>query len=148
MPTLYVFTALRGTMEDKSRITRGLSFDDVLLRPARSGVLPRDTDVRTRLTRSLTVNIPVLSAAMDTVTEARLAIAIAQEGGLGVIHKNLTVEEQAEEVDRVKRSQAGIISHPFTLTPEHKLGDAEALMARYTSPVSPSRTRPACSWAS
>ncbi len=126
-----MFTALRGTMEDETRITRGLSFDDVLLRPARSGVLPRDTNVRTRLTRNLTVNIPVLSAAMDTVTEARLAIAIAQEGGLGVIHKNLTMEEQAEEVDRVKRSQAGIISHPFTLTPDHKLGDAEALMARY-----------------
>ncbi|HRZ81263.1 MAG TPA: IMP dehydrogenase, partial [Candidatus Hydrogenedentes bacterium] len=118
-------------MTDDSRITRGLSFDDVLLCPARSGVLPRDTDVRTRLTRAVSLNIPLLSAAMDTVTESRLAISIAQEGGLGVIHKNLTLSEQAEEVDRVKRSQAGIVSHPFTLTPEHKLKDAEALMGRY-----------------
>ncbi len=118
-------------MTHEDSIRRGLSFDDVLLVPARSGVLPKDTDVRARLTRRLTLNIPLLSAAMDTVTEARLAIAIAQEGGIGIIHKNLTVEEQAEEVDRVKRSQAGIVTHPFTLTPEHKLRDAEALMARY-----------------
>lgn len=118
-------------MTDHSRIAKGLSFDDVLLCPARSSVLPKNTDVRTRLTRTLTLNIPLLSAAMDTVTESTLAIAIAQEGGIGVIHKNLSIEEQAEEVDRVKRSQAGIVTHPFTLTPEHKLSDAEALMSRY-----------------
>ncbi len=118
-------------MDNNDRISKGLSFDDVLLRPARSDVLPRDVDLRTRLTRKLTLNIPLISAAMDTVTEARLAIAIAQEGGLGVIHKNLSIDDQASEVDRVKRSQAGIISDPFTLTPEHTLQDAENLMARY-----------------
>ncbi len=113
------------------RISKGLSFDDVLLRPARSEVLPREVQLGTLLTRKLRLNIPVLSAAMDTVTEARLAIALAQEGGIGIIHKNLTIEEQAAEVDRVKRSQAGIITHPFTLTPQHKIADAEKLMARY-----------------
>ncbi len=113
------------------RISKGLSFDDVLLRPARSEVLPREVELGARLTRTLRLNIPVLSAAMDTVTEARLAIALAQEGGIGIIHKNFTIEEQAAEVDRVKRSQAGIITHPFTLTPEHKIADAEKLMARY-----------------
>mgnify|MGYP006280512905 CR=1 FL=1 len=118
-------------MNHQERITRGLSFDDVLLRPARSDVLPKDVSLHTRLTRNLAVNIPVLSAAMDTVTESRLAIAIAQEGGIGVIHKNLTIDEQASEVDRVKRSQAGIITEPFTLTPEHTVADAEALMSRY-----------------
>ena len=113
------------------RISKGLSFDDVLLRPARSEVLPRDVNVATRLTRGISLNIPLTSAAMDTVTEARLAIAIAQEGGLGVIHKNLSIDEQASEVDRVKRSQAGIITHPFTLTSERTLQDAEDLMSRY-----------------
>lgn len=118
-------------MNTTDRISKGLSFDDVLLRPARSGVLPRDVSVTTRLTRQLALNIPLLSAAMDTVTESRLAIALAQEGGIGVIHRNLTIDEQASEVDRVKRSQAGIISDPFTLTPEHTLQDAEDLMSRY-----------------
>ena len=118
-------------MEYKQDIQEGLSFDDVLLVPARSEWAPRDVALQTRLTRALSLNIPLLSAAMDTVTESRLAIAIAQEGGMGIIHKNLTVEEQAEEVDRVKRSQAGIITHPFTLTPDQKLRAAEELMARY-----------------
>ncbi len=118
-------------MKNETIIQEGLSFDDVLLVPARSEWAPRDVNLATRLTRTLTLNIPLMSAAMDTVTESRLAIAIAQEGGIGIIHKNLTVEEQAEEVDRVKRSQAGIITHPFTLTPDQKLRDAEALMARY-----------------
>ena len=113
------------------RISQGLSFDDVLLKPARSNVLPRDVDVRTKFTRNITLNIPLSSAAMDTVSEARLAIAIAQEGGIGVIHKNLTIAEQAAEVDRVKRSQAGIITEPITLRPEQTVRDAEALMARY-----------------
>lgn len=113
------------------RISQGLSFDDVLLKPARSNVLPRDVDVRTKFTRNITLNIPLSSAAMDTVSEARLAIAIAQEGGIGVIHKNLTIAEQAAEVDRVKRSQAGIITEPITLRPEQTVREAEALMARY-----------------
>ncbi len=118
-------------MEPSDRISKGLSFDDVLLRPAHSSVLPRDVRLQTKLTRGLTINIPLVSAAMDTVTEARLAIALAQEGGLGIIHKNLSIEDQANEVDRVKRSQAGIITDPFTLTLDHKLQDAEDLMARY-----------------
>ena len=118
-------------MNDKDRIREGLSFDDVLIRPAKSDVLPRDVDITTRLTRSIALNIPLVSAAMDTVTEARLAIAIAQEGGLGFIHKNLTIDEQASEVDRVKRSQAGIISAPITLRPHNTVQEAENLMARF-----------------
>ena len=118
-------------MDSNNRITPGLSFDDVLLVPAHSTVLPRDADVRTRLTRTLGINIPLVSAAMDTVTESRLAIAIAQEGGMGIIHKNLTAEDQAAEIDRVKRSQAGIITAPFTLRPDRSLRDANDLMARY-----------------
>jgi len=118
-------------MNQDDRISKGLSFDDVLLCPARSDVLPRDVDISTRLTRTLRLNIPLLSAAMDTVTESRLAIALAQEGGIGIIHKNLTMEDQASEVDRVKRSQAGTITSPFTLSPRNTLQDAEDLMARY-----------------
>ncbi|MBI2434833.1 MAG: IMP dehydrogenase [Candidatus Hydrogenedentes bacterium] len=118
-------------MDSIERISKGLSFDDVLLRPARSNVLPREVSIATRLSRNLSVNIPILSAAMDTVTEYRLAVAIAQEGGLGIIHKNLSVDQQALEVDQVKRSQAGIITQPFTLTPDQKLHDAENLMSRY-----------------
>ncbi len=118
-------------MIQNDRISEGLSFDDVLLRPARSNVLPRDADVSTRFTRNISLNVPLVSAAMDTVTEARLAMAIAQEGGIGVIHKNLTIDEQAAEVDRVKRSQAGIITDPITLSPDQSVQDAEDLMARY-----------------
>jgi IMP dehydrogenase len=118
-------------MTTEKVIRKGLSFDDVLLCPLRSDVLPRDVDVSTRLTRGIRLNIPLLSAAMDTVTEARLAIAIAQEGGIGIIHKNFPAADQASEVDRVKRSQAGIVTDPFTLTADHKLQDAEDLMGRY-----------------
>ncbi|MBI2434790.1 MAG: IMP dehydrogenase, partial [Candidatus Hydrogenedentes bacterium] len=118
-------------MDSIERISKGLSFDDVLLRPARSNVLPREVSIATRLSRNLSLNIPLLSAAMDTVTEYRLAVAIAQEGGLGIIHKNLSIDQQALEVDQVKRSQAGIITQPFTLTPDQKLHDAENLMSRY-----------------
>jgi len=118
-------------MNSNERITEGLSFDDVLLRPARSNVLPRDVDASTRFTRNIRLNIPLISAAMDTVTEARLAIAISQEGGIGVIHKNLSIDEQASEVDKVKRSQAGIITDPITLSPNRTVRDAEDLMARY-----------------
>jgi IMP dehydrogenase len=118
-------------MDTTPKIVKGLSFDDVLLVPARSEVLPREVDLSTQLTRGVRINIPLVSAAMDTVTESRLAIALAQVGGMGIIHKNLSVEDQAMEVDRVKRSQAGIITDPFTLTPEHSLQDAEDLMSRY-----------------
>jgi len=110
---------------------QGLAFDDVLLQPAYSEVLPSETDVSTHLTARIRLNIPILSAAMDTVTEARLAIALAQEGGLGVIHKNMSIEVQAREVDTVKRSESGMIVNPITLSPEATVGEAENLMSRY-----------------
>ncbi|MDQ0340596.1 IMP dehydrogenase [Caldalkalibacillus uzonensis] len=109
----------------------GLTFDDVLLLPAKSEVLPRDVSVKTKLSEKLTLNIPILSAAMDTVTEAEMAIAMARQGGLGIIHKNLSIEEQAEHVDRVKRSESGVITKPFYLTPDHQVYDAEHLMSKY-----------------
>ncbi len=109
----------------------GLTFDDVLLVPARSRILPRDVDVTTRVTRQITLKLPIISAGMDTVTEARMAIAMAREGGIGIIHRNLTIEKQAEEVDKVKRSEHGVITNPFRLTPEHAVNDAAALMERY-----------------
>ncbi|MCL6596014.1 MAG: IMP dehydrogenase [Firmicutes bacterium] len=109
----------------------GLTFDDVLLLPGPSDVVPRDVDVSTRFTRRVRLNIPIVSAGMDTVTESRMAIAIAREGGIGVIHKNLSVEAQAAEVDRVKRSEAGVITDPIFLHPGHPVRDALALMARY-----------------
>ncbi len=109
----------------------GLTFDDVLLVPAKSEVLPNNVDVSTKLTRKIRLNIPILSAGMDTVTEGRLAIAIAREGGIGVIHKNMTIEEQVMEVDKVKRSEHGVIVDPFHLSPDHLIGDALELMERY-----------------
>ncbi|OIJ16258.1 IMP dehydrogenase [Anaerobacillus arseniciselenatis] len=109
----------------------GLTFDDVLLVPAKSEVLPKDVSVSTTLSKTLKLNIPVVSAGMDTVTEAKMAIAMAREGGLGIIHKNMSIEAQAEEVDRVKRSESGVITNPFYLTPEHQVYDAEHLMAKY-----------------
>lgn len=112
-------------------IQEALTFDDVLLTPGYTEVLPGEVDVRARLTKSLTLGIPILSSAMDTVTEARLAIALAREGGLGVIHRNMTVEQQVEEVDKVKRSESGMIVDPITLPPEAILRDAENIMARY-----------------
>jgi IMP dehydrogenase len=108
-----------------------LTFDDVLLVPRLSSVHPRDVEVRSRFSRRIEINIPIVSAAMDTVTEAELAIAIAREGGIGVLHKNLTIEEQAAQVDRVKRSESGMIVDPFTLPPTATLAEAQALMARY-----------------
>src|SRR5213082_3305691 len=96
----------------------GLTFDDVLLVPSYSEILPRDVDIKTRLTKEITLNVPMLSAAMDTVTEASLAIALAREGGLGILHKNMTVEKQAAEVRKVKRSESGMILDPITLTTE------------------------------
>ena len=109
----------------------GLTFDDVLLVPSHSRVLPRDVDISTRLSRNIKLNTPLLSAGMDTVTEARMAIAIAREGGIGIIHRNMPLEKQAEEVDKVKRSEHGVITNPFRLSPEHTLNDAAALMERY-----------------
>ncbi len=110
---------------------QALTFDDVLLVPAASDVLPSEADVSTRFTRDIRLNIPLVSAGMDTVTEARMAIAIAREGGIGVIHKNMPVERQAAEVDKVKRSEHGVITDPFYLSPQHTIRDALALMERY-----------------
>ena len=110
---------------------RGLTFDDVLLIPAESNVLPADVDLHTRLTRKITLNIPVMSAAMDTVTEYRMAIALAREGGIGVIHKNMSIGQQAEQVDMVKRSENGVITDPFWLGPGHTLAEADELMAKF-----------------
>ncbi len=109
----------------------GLTFDDVLLVPAKSEVLPRDVDLKSSLSATLHLNVPIISAAMDTVTEAEMAIAMARQGGLGIIHKNMSVAAQAEHVDRVKRSESGVITNPFYLTAEHKVYDAEHLMSKY-----------------
>ena len=110
---------------------RGLTFDDVLLIPAESNVLPADVDLHTQLTKKITLNIPVMSAAMDTVTESRMAIALAREGGIGVIHKNMSIGQQAEQVDMVKRSENGVITDPFWLGPGHTLAEADELMAKF-----------------
>ena len=110
---------------------RGLTFDDVLLIPAESNVLPADVDLHTQLTKKITLNIPVMSAAMDTVTESRMAIALAREGGIGVIHKNMSIGQQAEQVDMVKRSENGVITNPFWLGPGHTLAEADELCAKY-----------------
>ena len=115
----------------KYKTFEAITFDDVLLVPAQSDVLPNEVDVSTQLTRSIRLNIPLMSASMDTVTESRMAIAMARVGGIGIIHKNLTPELQALEVDKVKRSQHGVITDPFSLTPKHTVGDAADLMARY-----------------
>src|SRR5947209_13298339 len=112
-------------------LATALTFDDVLLVPRHSDVVPTQVDVSTRLTRKIRLNIPIVSAAMDTVTESRLAIAMAQHGGLGVIHKNLSVDEQASEVDRVKRSESGMIVDPITLAPTHRIYEALDLMKKY-----------------
>ena len=112
-------------------VREGLTFDDVLLVPARSEVLPKDVDLSTQLTPKIKLNIPLMSAAMDTVTDSRMAIAMAREGGLGIIHKNMSIADQAAHVDKVKRSEHGVITDPFFLSPTHLIQDAENLMARY-----------------
>ena len=112
-------------------IGEGITFDDVLLVPAFSEVIANDVDTRTRLTNKIQLNIPLMSASMDTVTEHRMAIAMARQGGIGIIHKNMSIEEQAEEVDKVKRSENGVITDPFSLLPEHTIQDADDLMAKY-----------------
>src|SRR5215467_11761954 len=118
-------------MERQSLIREALTFDDVLLVPAASAVLPSQVDTRTKLTKTIELGIPLISAAMDTVTEAGLAIAMAQAGGLGVIHKNLSVEEQAEQVRRVKKFESGMVVNPVTIAPDATLADALTLMERY-----------------
>ena len=115
----------------EDNIRTGLTFDDVLLVPRASNVLPRDVDTSVELMPGIKLNIPMLSAAMDTVTDGRLAIAMAREGGLGIIHKNMSIEEQATQVDKVKRSEHGVITDPFFLSPDHLIRDAEALMGKY-----------------
>ncbi len=112
-------------------VKEGLTFDDVLLIPAKSEVLPKDVVTGTRLTRDMFLNIPIISAGMDTVTEARMAIAMARQGGIGIIHKNMSIDHQAEEVDRVKRSESGVIVDPFYLSPDNLISEAEALMSKY-----------------
>ena len=112
-------------------IGEGITFDDVLLVPSYSEVIPNQIDLRTELTKTIKLNIPLMSAGMDTVTEHRMAIAMARQGGIGIIHKNMSIEAQAEEVDRVKRSENGVITDPFYLSPEHTLKDANELMAKY-----------------
>ncbi|MBP5599874.1 MAG: IMP dehydrogenase [Lachnospiraceae bacterium] len=109
----------------------GITFDDVLLEPQYSQVIPNQVDVTTYLTKKIKLNIPVMSAGMDTVTEHRMAIAMARQGGIGIIHKNMSIDKQAEEVDKVKRSENGVITDPFSLSPEHTLADADALMAKF-----------------
>lgn len=112
-------------------LKEGLTFDDVLLIPAQSDVLPADVSLKTKLTSKITLNIPLMTAAMDTVTESKMAIAIAREGGIGVIHKNMTIEQQVQEVDKVKRSENGVIVNPFFLSPEHTVTEADELMGKF-----------------
>ena len=112
-------------------ILEGLTFDDVLLVPQRSSILPNQVDTSTYVTRNIKLNIPILSSAMDTVTESHLAIALAQQGGLGIIHRNMSIDRQAEEVDRVKRSESGMIVDPVTVDPDQKISDALQVMKRF-----------------
>ena len=118
-------------MKGKEKILEGLTFDDVLLVPKKSEVVPSNVVLKTKLTKNLELNIPILSAAMDTVTESRMAIAIAREGGIGFIHKNMSIERQAEEVDIVKRNESGMITNPITLSPNQTTSDAEMILKTY-----------------
>ena len=112
-------------------VKEGLTFDDVLLIPQASNVLPNEVSLKTQLTDKIKLNLPLMSAAMDTVTESRMAIAMAREGGIGIIHKNMSIEEQASHVDKVKRSEHGVITDPFFLAPDNLVKDALALMEKY-----------------
>src|ERR1700733_7252990 len=112
-------------------VPEALTFDDVLLLPAKSDIVPALADTTTRLTRNIELRVPLISAAMDTVTESRMAIAMAQQGGLGIIHRNLTIEQQASEVDKVKRSESGMIVDPITMSPDQKISEALELMRHY-----------------
>jgi IMP dehydrogenase len=124
-------TEISTLLSTESGLATALTFDDVLLVPRHSDVVPNQVDVSTRLTRHIRLSVPLVSAAMDTVTESRLAIAMAQQGGIGVVHKNLSIEEQASEVDRVKRSESGMIVNPITLSPSHRIHEALDLMKKY-----------------
>ncbi|KPK73152.1 MAG: inosine-5'-monophosphate dehydrogenase, partial [Phycisphaerae bacterium SM23_30] len=117
-------------MKDKIR-GEGITFDDVLLVPGRSDFLPNEADTRTQLTKNISINVPLVSSPMDTVTESALAIALAQEGGIGIVHKNLTIEDQVREVDKVKRSENGVILDPVTLGPREKVSQARELMTKH-----------------
>ena len=130
-----------------SPIPEALTFDDVLLVPAYSEVVPNQVNTQTQLTRNITLNTPLISAAMDTVTESRLAIAMAQQGGIGVIHRNLTIVQQAGEIDKVKRSESGMIVDPVTISPEQPIADALELMRRFKISGVPVTARAAW-WAS
>ena len=123
--------AMNAAAQVAAGLPEALTFDDIVLVPRHSRILPSQVDVGSRLTRRIRLNVPILSAAMDTVTESRLAIAMAQQGGLGVIHKNLAIDEQASEVDRVKRSESGMIVNPITLSPTHHVYEALELMKKY-----------------
>src|SRR3954471_24596461 len=112
-------------------VPEALTFDDVLLLPGFSDVVPAEANTKTRLSRNIEINIPIIAAAMDTVTESRLAIALAQQGGIGMVHRNLTIEEQASEVDKVKRSESGMIVDPVTMSPDDKISDALEVMRKY-----------------
>lgn len=112
-------------------IKEAYTFDDVLLMPNKSEILPREVTTRTQLTKKIALNIPLMSAGMDTVTESKMAIAMAREGGIGIIHKNMTIEQQAKEVDKVKRQENGVITDPIYLSEDHLIQDAENLMAQY-----------------
>src|SRR3989337_201265 len=118
-------------MEHPKIVQDAITFDDVLLIPARSDFVPADADTHTKLTRAIELNIPVMSAPMDTVTESALAIALAQEGGIGIIHKNLSIEDQAREVEKVKRSENGVIVDPITLRPTATIGTARPVIRAY-----------------
>src|ERR1039457_3040071 len=112
-------------------IPEGLTFDDILLQPERSEVIPSETDTTTRLTAKIELKIPIVSAAMDSVTESHMAIALSQQGGIGIVHRNMSIERQAEEVDRVKRSESGMIVDPITIGPDQKISDAREVMSHY-----------------
>src|SRR6201997_873367 len=129
-----MFTHIAGESETfmiHFPVPEALTFDDVLLLPARSDVIPTQASTQTQLTRNISLNIPIVSAAMDTVTQSHMAIALAQQGGLGIIHRNLTIEEQANEVDKVKRSESGMIVDPVTMSPDAKVSDALEVMRKY-----------------
>lgn len=126
----------------------GLTFDDVLLVPAYSDLQPGEADTTTRLSRNITLRIPLISAAMDTVTEARMAVAMARQGGIGILHRNLSIEEQAQQVDLVKRSEAGMVTNPVTCSPDDTLAEVSGCAPGTGSPASRWSTPPACSSAS
>ena len=126
-----VRTEMQNNLIEQKIACEGLTFDDVLLIPSKSDVLPGTVSLKTKLTKKITLNIPLMSAAMDTVTEYALAIAMAREGGIGIIHKNMSIEQQCDQVERVKRSENGVITNPFFLHPDNYVYEADELMGKY-----------------